>query len=218
MQVFLNRAEAGRALAEALVDHPELKDASRVVVLAIPRGGLPVGAAVARALGADLDVVVVRKLRAPHNAELGFGAVGPGGHVQLDERTVARLRITEEEIRAEVADRRAAVERRLGLYREVAPEVPLEGAVAIVVDDGIATGGTARQACTFARAAGATRVILAVPVGPPGTAERFAGAADAVVVLSQPAEFMAVGQAYQDFSQLDDEGALSALRSAVRQR
>jgi putative phosphoribosyl transferase len=216
MHVFLDRADAGRQLAARLAGHPEVQGAERVVVLAIPRGGLPVGAEVARVLGAPLDVVVVRKLRTPHNAELGFGAVGPGGHVDIDEELVARLGLDEDEIAAEVADRSAAVERRLALFREVAPPAELEGAVVLVVDDGIATGGTARQACRFARKAGASRVLLAVPVGPPRAEEQLADAADEVIVLSAPAEFLAVGQAYQDFAQLGDEEALEALRAITR--
>ncbi|HEY8339238.1 MAG TPA: phosphoribosyltransferase family protein [Egibacteraceae bacterium] len=215
MQVFEDRQDAGRQLARALASDPDIASADRVVVLGIPRGGLPVGAEVARALGAEFDVSVVRKLRAPQNPELGYGAVGPDGRVQLDEQLVARLGLTEEQVEAEIADRRAAVERRLAMFREVIPPVDLTGATVIVVDDGIATGGTARQACAFARAAGAARVILAVPVAPPGAAEELADAADRVLVLSQPAEFLAVGQAYRDFSQLTDEAALAAVRSAT---
>jgi putative phosphoribosyl transferase len=213
MQVFEDRRDAGRKLAEALAARPRVRDAERLVVLGVPRGGLPVGAEVARTLGAAFDVVVVRKLRSPVNPELGFGAVGADGHVEIDEATVGRLGITREQVDAEVADRTAAVERRVALYRGVAPPVDLHGAVVIVVDDGIATGGTARQACAYARRGGAGAVILAVPVAPVSAAERLADAADEVLVLSTPAEFIAVGQGYSDFSQLSDEDAVEALRS-----
>lgn len=215
MQVFEDRQDAGRQLARALAADSDVVTGGRVVVLGIPRGGLPVGAEVARALGAEFDVSVVRKLRAPHNPELGYGAVGPDGRVEIDHALVARLGLSDEQVEAEVADRRAAVERRLQLFRQVIPPADLSGATVVVVDDGIATGGTARQACAFARAAGARRVILAVPVAPPGAAEELADAADRVLVLSQPAEFLAVGQAYRDFTQLTDEAALAAVRAAT---
>jgi putative phosphoribosyl transferase len=216
MQVFDNRVEAGRQLAGTLTDHPAVTAAERLVILAVPRGGLPVGAEVASALGAELDVVVARKLRTPHNPELGFGAVGADGHVEVDQATVERLGITQEQLEAEIADRREAVQRRLALYRSVAPPVDLQGAVVVVVDDGIATGGTSRQACALARRNGAATVILAVPVAPVDAAQLLADAADDVVVLSTPAEFMGVSQAYAEFEQLDDDAAVAALRSVSR--
>lgn len=216
MQVFDNRYDAGRRLAEALREHPLISGAPRTVVLGVPRGGLPVGAAVAAELGADFDVVVARKLRVPRNPEVGFGAVGADGHVEVDEDTVARLGITAEELEEEIADRRAAVQRRLDLYRSVARPVDLTGAVVVVVDDGVATGGTARQACALARRGGADKVVLGVPVAPAGAAADLADVADDVVVLSTPAEFLGVGQAYADFEQLDDDAAVEALRSVSR--
>lgn len=214
MTVFEDREDAGRHLAAALAGQPAVVDGARVVVLAIPRGGLPVGAEVARVLNAELDVAVVRKLRSPHNPELGFGAVGANGNVHVDAQAVAELGLTPEQVDAEVADRTAAVERRVGLYRRAAPPVDLTGAVAVVVDDGIATGGSAREACVLARKGGAQRVVLAVPVAPRGVVEDLGDVADAVVVLSQPAEFLAVDQAYRDFAQLDDEDAVTTLAGA----
>lgn len=220
MRVFDNRTEAGRelgaAVRERLAADGLLDGDARVVVLGIPRGGLPVGLEVARVLGAGFDVAVVRKLRSPHNPELGYGAVGSDGFVELDEPMVARLGISEEEIRREVEDRRAAVERRLRLYREVLPAADLRGAVVIVTDDGVATGGTARRACALARRAGAQRVVLAVPVGPASAEEDLRDLADDVVVLSTPGEFLAVGQAYRDFGQLSDEETLRVLGEAAR--
>lgn len=212
MKVFEDRRDAGRRLAAALVDDDLVATAQRVVVLAIPRGGLPVGAEVAQALGAEFDVVVVRKLRTPHNPELGFGAVGPDGHVEIDQDLVERLGLTDEQIESEVKDRQRAITRRLALYRSVIPSVDLAGALAVVVDDGIATGGTARQACALARRLGAARVVLAVPVAPRRASVELGDAADRVLVLSEPAEFLAVGQAYKDFSQLDDPTTLEVLR------
>lgn len=215
MQVFADRTDAGRQVAARLADVPTLAGADRLVVLAVPRGGLPVGAEVARALGAPLDVAVVRKLRSPANPELGYGAIDAEGHVDLDEDTVERLGITREEIEAEIADRRELVQQRLELYREVTDRVEMAGACVVVVDDGIATGGTARQACAFARRAGAARVVMAAPVGPADVEHRLADVADEVVVLVHPAEFLSVSQAYEDFAMLDDEAAVDAVRAAL---
>jgi putative phosphoribosyl transferase len=216
MDVFEDRRDAGRRLAAVLAaGNGPVNGAERVVVLAIPRGGLPVGVEVARELGAAFDVVVVRKLRTPQNPELGFGAVGSDGHVDIDRSLVRRLGLTEDQIRREIENRQRVIDTRLQLYRSVAPPVDLSGAVVIVVDDGIATGGTAREACNLARRLGAERVVLAVPVAPPGAADELSQAADEVVVLSEPAEFLAVGQAYKEFDQLDDESSLDVLRELV---
>jgi putative phosphoribosyl transferase len=212
MRVFEDRRDAGRQLAAALVDDPGLKGDHRVVVLAIPRGGLPVGAEVARAIGAEFDVVVVRKLRTPQNPELGFGAVSSDGHVEIDQDLVQRLQLTQEQIRAEIDDRLRLIEQRLALYRSVAPPVDLTGALVIVADDGIATGATAREACALARRMGAVRVVLAAPVAPPRAAIELASAADHVLILCEPEEFIAVGQVYENFSQLDDASGLELLR------
>ena len=216
MQVFEDRTDAGRRLAAALANHKELSDADRIVVLGVPRGGLPVGAEVASALGAPIDVVVVRKLRSPHNPELGFGAVGPNGHVEINQELVERLGLTDEEIADELADRRSAVDQRLKMYRDAAQAPSLEGAIVIVVDDGVATGGTARLACSYARHSKAERVLFATPVAPVDTvvALEDSGLADVVVALSAPAEFLSVGQAYADFTQLSDDDAVAALHQA----
>lgn len=218
MKVFEDRREAGRVLAEALRDHPALEGQTRVVVLAIPRGGLPVGAEVARVLDAAFDVVVVRKLRSPHNPELGFGAVAADGHVEIDKELIAELGLTGRQIEDEVADRTEAVRRRLELYREAVPAVDLDGATVVVVDDGIATGGTAREACLMARRGGATSVVLAAPVAPRQVVGDLGEVADAIVVLSFPAEFLAVDQAYRSFPQLDDADAVATLVAAAGRR
>ncbi len=211
MTVFEDRAEAGRLLAAAVRDAPALAGAERVVVLAIPRGGLPVAAAVAEDLRVPIDVVVVRRLRSPHNPEVSFGTVGADGHAEVDTDLVRSLGLSEEQVADELADRRAAVHRRVDLYRGVREPVSLEGAVVVVVDDGIDTGGTAREAISYVRRAGAARVVLAAPVAPRSVAEDLRAVADAVVVLSQPPEFLAVDQAYRDYDDLDDEAALASL-------
>lgn len=214
MTVFEDRADAGRRLAETLAHTPVVTDAERLVVLAIPRGGLPVGLEVSRALGAALDVLVVRKLRDPLSEGRGYGSVGPDGHVELDDGLVKRLGLSQQTVEKEVADRRDAVDERLEMYRTVVHAADLSGAVVVVVDDGIATGSTARQALALARRSGATRVVLAVPVAPADVIDGLSALADAVVVLSTPDEFLSVGQAYRDFDHLDDATVMDLLRSA----
>jgi putative phosphoribosyl transferase len=215
MEVFADRTDAGRRLAARLRDEPAVAAAQRVVVLAIPRGGLPVGAEVARALDAPLDVAVVRKLRSPANPELGYGAIDADGHVELDEDMIERLGITRQEIDAEIADRRERVRQRLELYRAATSRTDMTGGCVLVVDDGIATGGTARHACAFASRAGADRVVVGVPVGPADAERRLADVADDVVVLVHPAEFLSVSQGYEDFSVLDDDTAVAAVTMSV---
>lgn len=215
MTVFEDRREAGRLLAAAVVDAGVLDADQRVVVLAIPRGGIPVGAEVARVLHAEFDVAVVRKLRSPNNPELGFGAVGADGHVEVDQDLVAELGLDPAQVDAEIADRVGEVAGRLEVYRGVRPPVDLQGAEVVVVDDGIATGGSARQACLLARRSGASCVVLAVPVAPRGISGELRDVADAVIVLSEPPEFLAVDQAYRDFDELDDDAAVSLLAAAV---
>ena len=219
--MYADRSAGGRALAQVLAEHELVRrareDGRPTVVLGIPRGGLPVGAEVATALGAELDVAVVRKLRTPWQRELGFGAVGPDGVPLVDEAMVQRLGLDEDTLQTEVTDRAEEVRRRLAEFRQVRPAATVRDALVIVVDDGVATGGTARTACEWARQAGAAAVVLAAPVGPPGVEERLGDAADAVVVPLRPAFFAAVGQGYADFRQLDDAEALEALRAVAGQ-
>lgn len=215
MQIFADRSDAGRELGARLRHVACVGESDRAVVLAIPRGGLPVGAEVARELGAPLDVAVIRKLRSPANPELGYGAIDADGHVEIDQEMVERLGISRSEIDEEIADRSAVVRQRLELYREATGRPDMLGACVIVVDDGIATGGTARQACAFARRAGARTVVVAAPVGPADAVDRLADVADEVVVLVHPAEFLSVSQAYEDFSTLDDEAAVAAVKLAL---
>lgn len=213
--IFTDRREAGRKLAETLAREAVVADAERVVVLAVPRGGLPVGAEVARALEAPLDVVVARALRSPHDPEVPIGVVGGDGHVEVDDDAVQRLGLDPDAVARELDERRERVARRLAVYREALEPVDVDGAVVVVVDDGAASGVTAYHACELARRAGAEAVVLALPVAPASVAERLERAADRVVVLTQPAEFLAVGQAYQDFPQLDDETALEVVAQAT---
>jgi predicted phosphoribosyltransferase len=204
---FRDRDEAGRALADELGDRFASED---VVVLGIPRGGVVVAAAVARALGAPLDVIVPRKLGAPRNPELGIGAIAPGVRV-LDERVVRSLGVPEDYVEAEVARQEEEIERRLRAYRGERPPLELGGRTALIVDDGVATGGTAVAAARWARANGAARVVLAVPVAPPQAARLLAEETDEVVVLTAPPGFGSVGEWYERFEQTSDDEVVALL-------
>jgi putative phosphoribosyl transferase len=209
--VFEDRVEAGRRLAEALA-HLEEQD---VVVLSIPRGGVEVGAEVARARGWPLDIVIPRKVRAPGNEELGLGAVAPGVRV-LDERMVRSLGVSPEYLEKEIAFEEEEIRRRSEAYRAGRPAVELHGKVAVVVDDGVATGGTAMAALRWARAQGASRVVLAVPVAPAEAVTNLAKEADEVVCLATPEPFYAVGQWYARFPQTSDQEVIRQLEEARR--
>jgi putative phosphoribosyl transferase len=210
--MFRDRHEAGTQLGERLRD----LRAQHPVVLGLPRGGVPVAAEVARLLGAPLDVLVVRKLGCPWQPELGVGAIGEGGVRIVDERMVADLRISRAEL-DEIATREAAeLERRVARYRRGRPPLELAGRTVIVVDDGIATGATARAGVQVARERGAERVILAVPVAPFESVRSLRRVADEVVCLGSPAVFWAVGQFYEDFSQTSDAEVAEALAGAAR--
>ncbi|MFF4265877.1 phosphoribosyltransferase family protein [Streptomyces virginiae] len=209
--LFTHRAEAGERLAEAL-RHLKGEDP---VVLGLPRGGVPVAYRVARALGAPLDVVVVRKLGVPHHRELGFGAIGEGGVRVVSEDIVRSSRLGPQDIEAVEHAEAAELTRQAARFRGDRPRVPLDGRTVIVVDDGIATGATAAAACEVVRAQGAARVVLAVPVAPPDAVARLGSTADEVVCLATPHAFRAVGEWYQDFSQTPDEEVVFLLARAA---
>jgi putative phosphoribosyl transferase len=208
--LFADRAEAGRLLARRVA---EIAPASPVV-LGLPRGGVPVALEVARALDAPLDVIVVRKLGVPHQAELAMGAIGEDGVRVLNADLIRQAAITEREVAAVEQRERAELERRARRFRAERPRVPLGGCTAVVVDDGIATGSTARVACQVARAHGAARVVLAVPVAPAETVARLRADVDDLVCLASPEPFFAVGQFYADFSQTSDGDVVACLRDA----
>jgi putative phosphoribosyl transferase len=203
---FRDRREAGEQLAEALSPLA----GQDLVVLAIPRGGVEIGAVVADRLGADLDVVIPRKVGAPSNPELGLGAVA-GDVVVLDERLIEQLGVSEEYLAREIAAQREEIRRRERVYRGDRPPARIEGRTAIVVDDGVATGGTAIASLRLARALGAPRVILAVPVGPAQAIDRLKQDADEVHILLTPRMFYAVGQWYQEFPQVSDQQVVDLL-------
>ena len=211
MHVFMDRAEAGRELARAL-EHYRGQD---VVVLGLPRGGVPVAAEVATALGAPLDVIVVRKLGVPFQPELAMGAIGEHGTLVTDDRVLAMSRVTPHEFEAVEAEERKVLDARVAAIRARHASVPVGGRTALIVDDGIATGSTARVACRIARELGAERVVVAVPVGPQDAASSVPDA-DEVVCLSMPAVFRAVGRFYRDFSPTQDGEVLALLEAAAR--
>lgn len=209
---FENRASAGEELAEALV--PELREAlgrdprgpeGRVTVLALPRGGVPVAAPVARALDAPLDVLLVRKLGVPGNPELAMGAVAEGGVRFLNDGVIRQLRVGRDHIEREVERETAELERRGRRYRGDAPAAPVAGRAVVVVDDGIATGATARAAIHALRDRAPELVVVAAPTGAPDSLRSIREEADRVVCLHAPEGFSAVAAWYRDFPQTPDE-------------
>lgn len=210
--MFCDRADAGRSLAAQLAPRLAGQD---VVVLGLPRGGVPVAFEVARALDAPLDVIVVRKLGVPYQPELGMGAIGEDGVRVLNHEVIAMARVSGEEVAAVERSERVELERRAKRFRANHPRIPLSGRTAVVIDDGIATGSTVRAACQVARAHGAARVILAVPVAAQASLGRLAEVADELVCLATPEPFYAVGEFYSDFSQTSDEEVMELLERAA---
>ena len=197
---FRDRVEAGERLAAELVRH-KLRDA---VVLALPRGGLPVGFEIARALHAPLDVVVVRKLGVPWQPELAMGAIAGGSFELLDWDLIAKLRISRQEIDTAVRDERAELQRREELYRGGRPAPDLRSRTVVLVDDGLATGSTMLVAVRYVRSFKPARLVVAVPVGSVEACDRLAQQVDDLVCLAAPESFSAVGEWYMDFRQVSD--------------
>ncbi len=207
---FEDREDAGRQLAGRLAGYGD----EDPVVLALPRGGVPVGYEVARSLGAPLDVFIARKLGAPRRPELGIGAVAQGGVRVLNERAVELLKIPEEYIERVTARETAEIERRLHLLRGERPEPEVRGRTAILVDDGLATGVTARAAVEALKRRAPRRLVLAVPVCAAETAETLRPEVDDLVCLKEPSNFVAVGLWYRDFAQVEDGEVVALLESA----
>ncbi|SKB10167.1 phosphoribosyltransferase [Aeromicrobium choanae] len=203
---FADRVDAGRRLARQL-QHLAAPD---VVVLGLPRGGVPVAFEVARALGAPLDVIVVRKLGFPLRPELAMGAIGEGGCEVIDRAEVALQGVTDEEVRAVERRERDELEARVRRLRGDRDRIDLTGRTALIVDDGIATGATAEVACRVARLQGAARVVVAAPVAPRSAADVL-DAADALVVVESPEPFRAVGCWYSRFEAVTDEEVAALL-------
>jgi putative phosphoribosyl transferase len=214
---FADRAEAGRSLAAALL---ALRLSPPVVVLALPRGGVPVAAPVARALHAPLDLLLVRKIGAPWQRELAVAAVvdGEPPDIVVDEQTLGYAGVDQRYVEAEAASALQEIRRRRGLYLGGRPAVAVEGATVVVVDDGIATGTSVRAALKALRRRRPARLVLAVPVAPRDTLAALRAEVDELVCLATPEPFHAVGAHYVDFHQVNDDEVLAALHAADRAR
>ena len=211
---FPNRAEAGRLLAEKLEKYVGRND---VIVLGLPRGGVPVAFEVAQRLGAPLDVFIVRKLGMPGFEELAAGAIASGGVRVLNEDVIRALPNAEEAIESVTARETAELERREQKYRDGRPAPELRDRIVILVDDGLATGATMRAAVKALRQSAAAKIVAAVPVGPPDTCHELEEQADETICLSMPEFFQAVGQYYEDFSQISDEDVRELLGRAAEE-
>lgn len=209
--VFADRKAAGKALAALLESYAGRSD---VVVLGLPRGGVPVAAQVAQELAVPLDVVIVRKLGVPANPELAMGAIASGGARYLNDEVLGMARIPPEDVERVEAAERAELERRERLYRGDRPPLRLHGRTVVLVDDGIATGASMRAAARAMRAAGAAWIVVAVPVAPAQAAKRFRGVADEFVCVETPESFYAVGQFYERFEPTADEEVRALLAQA----
>jgi putative phosphoribosyl transferase len=212
---FTDRREAGAVLAGQLSHYARRDD---VVVLALPRGGVPIGYEVAKALDADLDIFLVRKLGLPGHPEYAMGAIATGGVRVLNDEAIGWYRIPDSVIEAVVADERRELERREQTYRDGRPAASIAGRAVIIVDDGLATGASMRAAVTAVRQLRPAGIVVAVPVGAPSTCAEMQRIADEVVCARMPEPFSAVGQWYVDFSQTTDQEVQSLLREHDRER
>ena len=211
---FADRRDAGHRLADLLV----ARELQAPVVLALPRGGVPVAYEVATRLGAPLDVLVARKIGAPRQPELGVGAIAEGGVTVFDDVTLRALRLTKEAMRPVVEREETELRRRVQRYRGSGEPLELSGRTVVLVDDGLATGVTARAALRSVRARGPAHVLLAVPVGPPNASEFMLPDADDLVMVERPERLSAVGQWYSDFTQTSDDEVVALLAKAGQRR
>ncbi|RJP67526.1 MAG: phosphoribosyltransferase [Candidatus Abyssobacteria bacterium SURF_17] len=209
--MFRDRQDAALQLAQRLTKYKGQKP----LVLGIPRGGIAVAATLARELGGELDIILTRKLRTPGNPELAMGSIDESGNVYLNESVVNALRIPEQMIEEERERQVAMIRARAESYRRIRPKIPLEGRIAILTDDGIATGSTMRAAIQVAKAAKPQKLLVALPVGPPEQVAELEPEVDEMVCLYAPPDFMAVGQFYESFGQLEDEDVERILRDSM---
>jgi predicted phosphoribosyltransferase len=215
VQVFRDRRDAGRQLGEWFLLHPPKGD---LIVLGLPRGGVPVAYELAQALNAPLDVFLVRKLSAPFNPEFAVGAIAPGGVVVYNAEAVAELALDDRDLEPIIARERAELARRDRAYRAERPALVLDGKTVILVDDGIATGSTMRAAVTAVKALQARRIIVAAPTASRQAVAELERSADVVAVLSVPEPYTAVGRWYEHFPQIDDREVVDLLAAHEHQR
>lgn len=212
--VFANRTIAGRALADRVID--ECGDIENAVVLALPRGGVPVAAELAKTLHAQLDLVIVRKIGAPTQPELAVGAVASGDVLIVQDDTLRALGIRDAALREVVTKELRELHRRELLYRQSAAAVDVKNRTVILVDDGVATGATMRAAIESTRKNGAKRVIVAVPHAAPDSIKSFDGVTEQIVCISSPDPYVSVGSWYEDFDQTGDEEVITLLEENRR--
>jgi len=211
--IFQDRADAGRKLALKLEAYANRKD---VIVLGIPRGGVLVACEVAKALRAPLDIFVSRKLGVPGQEELAFGAVASGGVRILDHEIIEEALISEQQVEAATRRARQELERRESLYRGARPPVKIENRTVLLVDDGIATGASIFAAIDALRQLKPARLVVAAPVCPLSTSNRLKRAVDEIIFVETPKHFYAIGQFYEDFSEVTDEEVTESLRSGMQ--
>lgn len=207
--IFSNRTEAGIKLAQALSKY---KDRKGVIVLGLPRGGIPVAYEVAKGLNADMDVFVVRKVGAPYNEEFAIGAVAQDGGVYLDRETIKMLRIPDEVVKKIVDKKLREVDERVKRFSGGFSRPEIKGKTFILVDDGVATGATMKAAIEVLRQKQPKSLVVAIPVSPPSTVLELRDMADEVVCLYEDGGFMAVGQYYSDFAQVEDDEVVQILK------
>jgi putative phosphoribosyl transferase len=210
-KIFKDRKDAGAELAYRLKDYKDRKD---VTVLALPRGGVVTGYEIASYLNCPLDVIIVRKLGFPGQPELAIGAVSETGTVVLNEFIISSYGVTEDYIQDEISSQKKVIEKRVDLYRKGQKIPDLKGKIIILVDDGAATGATAKAAISTLKAEGIKKLIVALPVAPPDTADELRWMADEFICLETPYDFMAVGSYYEDFAQVTDEEVVDILERA----
>ena len=211
---YRDRREAGRRLADKLLEYANRPD---VIVLALPRGGVPVAFEVAMALHAPMDVFIVRKLGLPDHEELAIGAIATGGVRILDERAIRAFGVSEAELAEVTAVETRELMRRERLYRGSQPPLDVRGRTVILVDDGLATGSTMLAAVTALRRENAARVVVGVPIAPPETCDAFREVVDDIVCVMTPEPFYAVGRWYEDFSQTTDDEVRELLERAAHE-
>lgn len=203
--IFPNRFEAGKQLADKLLETLDLTSNSSLVVLAIPRGGIIIGSQLASTLKCPLEVIVTKKIGAPGNPELAIGAVGPVGEPVIDENLAARVGVDEAYLQAKIANLKSEIAKRIKEYHGDKPALNLEDKLVIITDDGVATGATMKAAIEIVRQENPQKIMVAVPVIAKDALREIEGLADEVVYLEAPDLFFAVGQFYQEFDQVSDE-------------